>query len=41
MAVAAPSVVDVSAAHVASVRAKYPFLDDLIGHSSLVETAGS
>ncbi|CAN5429231.1 carbon-nitrogen family hydrolase [soil metagenome] len=41
MAVAAPLVVDVSAARVASVRAKYPFLDDLIGHSSLAETAGS
>jgi omega-amidase len=35
MAVAAPSVVDVSAAHVASIRAKYPFLSDLAGHSSL------
>ena len=41
MAVAAPSVVDVSAARVASIRAKYPFLDDLVGHSSLAETAGS
>ena len=29
MAVASPSVVDVSAAHVASVRAKYPFLEDI------------
>ena len=41
MAVAAPSVVDVSAARVASIRAKYPFLDDLVGRSSLAETAVS
>ena len=40
MAVAAPSVVDVSAAHVATIRTKYPFLDDLAGHSSL-STVGS
>jgi predicted amidohydrolase len=33
MAVAAPSVVDVSAARVASIRAKYPFLDDMAGNS--------
>ncbi|MDQ2666347.1 MAG: carbon-nitrogen family hydrolase [Gemmatimonadota bacterium] len=39
MAVAAPAVVDVSAAHVTSIRAKYPFLDDMAGQSSLVEAA--
>ena len=31
MAVASPSVVDVSAARVASIRATYPFLDDIAG----------
>jgi omega-amidase len=41
MAVAAPSVVDVSAAHVASIRAKYPFLDDLVGHSPIAAEAGA
>ena len=40
MAVASPSVVDVSAAHVASVREKYPFLDDIAGHSPVPATAG-
>lgn len=40
MAVAAPSVVDVSAARVASIRAKYPFLDDLAGHSTVTAAAG-
>ena len=33
MAVAAPSVVDVSTARVASIRAQYPFLDDMAGNS--------
>ena len=41
LAVAAPSVVDVSAAHVASVRAKYPFLNDLAGQTALAEAANS
>ena len=36
MAVASPSVVDISAAHVASIRGKYPFLNDL-RQSSLAE----
>jgi omega-amidase len=40
MAVASPSVVDVSTARVASIRTKYPFLDDLVGHASLSEVAG-
>jgi hypothetical protein len=34
-------VVDVSAAHVASIRAKYPFLDDLVGHSPIAAEAGA
>ena len=41
MAVAAPSLVDVSAAHVASIRGKYRFLDDLAGHPALAETVSS
>lgn len=41
IAVASPSVVDVSAARVASIRTKYPFLDDLVGQSTLAETASS
>lgn len=37
-AVASPAIVDVSAAHVASIRAKYPFLDDLTNQGSLSES---
>ena len=40
LAVAAPSVVDVSTAHVASIRAKYRFLDDLAVHSTVTAAAG-
>ena len=39
MAVASPAVVDVSTARVAGIRAKYPFLDDLAGQSTLSEAA--
>ena len=37
-AVESPSIVDVSSARVASIRAEYPFLDDLTGHASLGES---
>ena len=38
MAVASPSVVDVSAARVAHLRAEFPFLDDLTSHAPLSES---
>ena len=38
-AVASPTIVDVSAARVSSIRAKYPFLDDLTNHASLSESS--
>ena len=38
MAVASPSVVDVSVARVASIRADYPFLDDLTDHAAHSES---
>jgi len=38
MAVASPSVVDVSTARVASIRAQYPFLDDLTSQAPLSES---
>ena len=37
-AVASPAIVDVSAAHVSSIRARYPFLDDLTNQESPSES---
>jgi predicted amidohydrolase len=39
MAVPSPSIVDVSTARVASIRAQYPFLDDLTSHATQVESS--